>query len=267
MHQSIVCGGIKIFAEGEASQREEAGITNSRKEIIESAAANLLPCMFKLVSESGGSVGGASMSMDVEDASGPPGLTGQQVAFITESISSLAKISSQSLLRSLFQKLMHRLLGEIQEESADAEKICSLLSLSESLVASKQMDESSIAFLYRALKPLIRTDEHGARVQKKAYKALAEVCRTHHAFVVDPERMHELISLLTATIMSSQIAARYMRLKCLELIIDGIDENQTEYMVRENVTLFLSLRQDILLNLLICCRRNFRVSLANCFYV
>lgn len=209
-------------------------MVNSRKEIVESAAANLLPCMFKLVSESSGNTNGASESMDIDC---DPGMTGQQVAFITESISSLAKLSSQALLRSLFQKLMHRLLGEIQAETARTEKICSLLSLSESLVASKALDDSNIAFLYRALKPLIRTDEHGARVQKKAYKVLAEVCRKHHSFVVDAERMRELISLLTGTIMSSQIAARYMRLQCLELIIDGIDASQTEYMVRD-ISLF-----------------------------
>lgn len=186
--------------------------------------------MFKLVSDSSGKPESTPNSMDT-DVANAPGPTGQQVAFLTESISSLAKISSPALLRSLFQKLMHRLLGEIQTDIAKVEKICSLLSLAESLVASKALDDSNIAFLYRALKPLIRTDEHGARVQKKAYKVIVEVCRQHHSFVVEAERMKELVSLLTGTIMSSQIAARYMRLKCLEIIIDGIDPNQTEYMV------------------------------------
>jgi ribosomal RNA-processing protein 12 len=184
--------------------------------------------MFKLVSDSGENTGRGQMTMDVEDS----GLAGQQSSFVTESISSLAKLSAQTLLRSLFQKLMHRLLGEIQEENPKTERICSLLSLAESLVAAKQMDESNLAFLYRALKPLIRTDEHGPRVQKKAYKVLAEVCRNHHSFVVDRERLREIVSLLTGTIMTSQIAARYMRLKCLNLVIDGLAENEAEYMVR-----------------------------------
>jgi len=94
-------------------------------------------------------------------------------------------------------------------------------------VASKVLDGSSIVFLYRALKPLIRNDEYGPRVQKRAYKVLAEICEQHHSFVAEPERLKELSALLTGTIMTSQISARSMRLKCMNLIVDGLDGDET----------------------------------------
>jgi len=198
----------------------------------------ILPTAFKIISESRPSSSNKidSDSMDVEtkpatsvSVSGSD--VAQQLQSITEAISSLARVAPPSFLQNLFKKLMHRILEEVQKETSDPERICSLLNLSQALVASGALDEGSVSFLYRALKPLIRNDEKGPRVQKRAYKVLAEICERHHSYVAEIGRLKELTDLLVSTIMTSQVAARHMRLKCLGIIVKGFDEVNEEMMV------------------------------------
>ena len=113
-----------------------------------------------------------------------------------------------------------------------SDKICSLLSLSQALVISQSLDETSVSLLYRSLKPLIRTDEARPRVQKRAYKAMAEICQRYHSFAIEGDRLKELCELLTSSIITSQISARHMRLKCLNNIVDGFDSSNKAHMVR-----------------------------------
>jgi len=205
---------------------------------VGAASVKLLPVMFKFVSDTHAALSDGKSDpndeMDVEQQlpvkpSSDRALDDfQKLQSVTTAISSLARLAPDEFLRGLFKKVMHRLLEEVQSESPDSERICSLLTLSQALVAAKVLDESSIVFLYRALKLLIRNDEHGPRVQKRAYKALAEICEKHHSFVAEPERLKELSTLLTGTIMTSQIAARQMRLKCMRTIVNGLDETNTE---------------------------------------
>jgi ribosomal RNA-processing protein 12 len=155
----------------------------------------------------------------------------QKLQCVTEAISSLSRLAPEEFLRGLFKKLMHRLLEEIQSESGDKERICSLLTLSQALVASQVLDESSIAFLYRAVKPMIRNDEDGPRVQKRAYKVLTEICEKYHAFVADADRLQELAVLLSGTATTSQVSSRHMRLRCLSIIVDGLDASHVAQMV------------------------------------
>jgi hypothetical protein len=193
----------------------------------------LLPVMFKIVSASHQnppkekkSSGKDDAPMDMEDDKPASNDTdGQQVQSITDAVASLARLAPKPFLHGLFKKLMHKLLEEVQSENGDSEKICSLLSLARALVASEVLDEESVAFLYRAIKPLIRNDEHGQRVQKRSYKVLAEICERHHSFVSEQDRLKELTDLLTGTVVTSQVAARHMRLKCMNIIVDGFKES------------------------------------------
>jgi ribosomal RNA-processing protein 12 len=213
-------------------------------EALGSCAVKLLPILFKFVSETrslvpvdGRKQNKVGDSMEVENERTAPkdsqGDRSQQVQSVSEAISSLSRHAPEQFLHGLFKKLMHLLLEEIQSESGDSERICSLLSLSQSLVTSQVLDEPSISFLYRALKPLIRNDEHGPRVQKRAYKVLAEICERYHSFVIQIDRLQELTALLTGTIMTSQISARHLRLKCINMIIEGFDESGSEHLVRK----------------------------------
>jgi len=171
------------------------------------------------------------MDVDVDDetsSSAPPDADAQNIRSITDAIASLAKLAPSEFLHGLFKKLMHRLLEEVQSENGDSGRICALLSLSQALVASRVLDDSSIGFLYRAIKPLVRNDEHEHRVQKRSYKVLAEICEHNHSFVTEQGRLEELTELLTGTIVTSHVAARHMRLKCMNIIVDGLKETNSD---------------------------------------
>lgn len=202
------------------------------------AAVKLLPVMFKFVGDThaAASTSKSATDMETEEDSARKGTDAtkdgfQKLQCVSEAISTMARLAPEDFLLGLFKKLMHRLLEEIQSESGDTERICSLLTLSQALVASEVLDDSSVSFLYRALKPLIRNDEHGPRVQKRAYKVLAEICERYHAFIAEPDRLQELSELLAGTIMTSQISARHMRLKCMNIIVEGLDISDTQQLV------------------------------------
>jgi ribosomal RNA-processing protein 12 len=204
------------------------------------ASVILLPTMFKFVTDAHTDVSKSRNqkegdAMNVEETSSASTdkstMNYQQLQDVTDAISALAPLAPNDFLLGMFKKVMHRLLEEIQSESCDNERVCSLLSLSQALVSSKVLDESNVAFLYRALKTMIKNDEHGPRVQKRAYKLLAEICQRHHSFVAQPEQLKELISLLTGSIMTSQVAARHMRLKCISMLVEGMDGANTDQMV------------------------------------
>jgi ribosomal RNA-processing protein 12 len=205
--------------------------------VLGTTSSAILPILFKFVSDMHTSVSINKVdNMDIEEQSSKestnPMDSFQKLQSVTDAITSLARFAPEGFVKGLFKKVMQRLLEEVQSESSDNERICSLLTLSQALVASKVLDDASMSFLFRALKPLIKNDEHGPRVQKRAYKVLSELCERHHSFVAESERLHELSLLLTGTIMTSQVAARYMRLKCLNIIVDGLDQSNQEQIVR-----------------------------------
>jgi hypothetical protein len=226
--QTLICSSIAALVD---SVESDNGGDPSDSDALNTAAVKLLPVMFKIVSASHPSPpkdkkssGKDDATMDLDDKPASNDTDGQQVQSITDAVASLARLAPKPFLHGLFKKLMHRLLEEVQSENGDSEKICSLLSLARALVASEVLDEESVAFLYRAIKPLIRNDEHGQRVQKRSYKVLAEICERHHSFVSEQDRLKELTDLLTGTIVTSQVAARHMRLKCMNIIVDGFKE-------------------------------------------
>jgi hypothetical protein len=227
--QTLICTSIATLVD---SVEGDNGGDPGDSEALNTAAVKLLPVMFKIVSASNQSPpkekksgGKDDAPMDMDDKPASNDTDGQQVQSITDAVASLARLAPRPFLHGLFKKLMHKLLEEVQSENGDSEKICSLLSLARALVASEVLDEESVAFLYRAIKPLIRNDEHGQRVQKRSYKVLAEICERHHSFVSEKDRLKELTDLLTGTVVTSQVAARHMRLKCMNIIVDGFKES------------------------------------------
>lgn len=210
------------------------------KAAFATAAVSLLPIMFKLVSESGESShakSAESMELDIPaDNVVNSSSEGQKIRSITDAIAAVAQFAPKPFLRNLFQKLMHRLL-EVVQNPDNLDKVYSLLSLSESLVAAKALDSSSVSFLYRALKPLIRDDKLNSRIQKRAYRVLSEICQHYHSFVSSEGLLKELTELLSNTMMTSQVSSRYMRLKCLNFVIVGWREQNNNLMVSEPVRL------------------------------
>jgi ribosomal RNA-processing protein 12 len=227
----------------------ELEIMSGDVKALGATAVSLLPILFKFVTdthEAATSIESNNKSDVMETDEGRSATTDtnpmnsfQKLQCVSDAISSLARLAPDGFLKGLFKKLMQRLLEEVQSENGDNERICALLTLSQALVTSKVLDEASISFLYRGLKPLIKNDGSDcARVQKRAYKVLNEICECYHTyFITDIERLNELSLLLTETIGSSQISARYMRLKCLTIIVDGFDESNTKHMVRSSKSL------------------------------
>jgi ribosomal RNA-processing protein 12 len=204
------------------------GISTTQSEILSEAAVELLPVMFKIVA--------LNDKPPTEDLKTQMKMTASEVSershqtqSLCEAIAALSRCAPTPFLHGLFKKLMQRLLEEAQSGISDSSKVCAFLCLCQSLVSSRVLDENSISFLYRALKPMIRNDEQDARIQKRAYKVLAEMCECHHSFFFDITRLQETIELLTGTMGTSQIAARHMRLKCMNIIIDGFDDTHSEH--------------------------------------
>lgn len=198
---------------------------------MSAASEKLLPVLFKIVTASGNATTNAKSNQMQGPQSLEASMNGQRIRHVVLAISSAAKFAPSGFLDNLFKKLMHRLLEEAQSEVYDSERVCTLLCLSQGLVSSGALDKENISFLYRALKPLIRNDEIGARAQKRAYKVLAEICIHHHSFVAEPEKLTEIVSVLTSSIVTSQVSARQMRLKCLGLIVDGLADTENELTV------------------------------------
>jgi ribosomal RNA-processing protein 12 len=241
--QTVLCHGLTTLVKSvEENGGFEVESMSGEVKVLGATSVSLLPTLFKFVSDTHAAVSSSKAeSMDVEenhekDAKNPMD-SFQKLQSVSDAISSLARLAPDGFLKGLFKQLMLRLLEEAQSETGDSERICALLTLSQALVASKVLDESSISFLYRALKPLIESDENGPRVQKRAYKVLAGICEYHHTFVAASERLHELCVLLTGTIMTSQVSARFMRLKCLIIVVEGFEESSKQHLVRIAVLL------------------------------
>jgi ribosomal RNA-processing protein 12 len=258
---AIICHGLTTLSKSLQRHQRQGKLDDDVEKVVNEAVVKLLPVMFKIVTtpvspaaaaaappvKKGGD--GAGEEMDVDGAGDerqaktkPPTSVetvtdqGQQTQIIGEAISALCVHAPKPFLQGLFKKLMHRLLEEVQSESQNAEKMCSLLSLTQALVSSGVLEDESLSFLYRALKPFIRNDDYGARAQKRAYKVLAVLCEQHNSFFVkDMDRLEELTSLLTGSIATCQVAPRYMRLKCLGIVVEAWGEEEFDVKQKDHL--------------------------------
>ena len=163
----------------------------------------------------------------------------QLVEAVTDAIGQLAQVCPNEFLQNLFKKVVQRLLmattevaesTNSDEKNAVAMRMASLLGLGQALVASGSLDDASLSLLYRAIRPLVRTDEDDPRVQKRAYKVLAEICDQHKEFVTSEERLGEMTDLMVDSIVTCQVSARHMRLKCMTHIVEGFDSDNKAHM-------------------------------------
>ena len=204
------------------TQQVETSGEDMDRAALTSTAVKLLPLLFKIVSTRTAS----SSSKDDAD---------KDSHAVSSAIASLCRHAPSEFLFGLFKKLMQRLLEEIQSSTNSSEKVCALLSLAQALVASRVLDDANASFLYRVLKPLLRADVQEARVQKRTYKVLAELCECHHAYFSGMQQLKELLALLTDASQSPHVSARYMRLKCLNVLVDGFDDTHTKEVVSSHV--------------------------------
>jgi len=249
----IICGGLKNLAVGvmERSKSPSPKATEDY-DVLSNVSTKILPSLFKLVetlnqSSSSKKAGGDEEAMETDtklsskEAQAENQHHTQLVEAVTDAIGQLAQICPREFLQTLFKKVVQRLLL-ITTEVADAEyskdakattamRMSSLLGLGQALVASGSLDDASLSLLYRAIRPLVRTDEHDPRVQKRAYKVLAEICDRHKEYFVEStERLGEMTELMVDSIVTCQVSARHMRLKCMTCIVAGFDSDNEAHM-------------------------------------
>jgi ribosomal RNA-processing protein 12 len=242
---TIICSGLTTLARDVSDRIPDNGTGEQDAEVVSSVSTSILPVLFKLVETLQGTRNsGKTSSQANEDVMALEEVPTSQAAqsktiqdsqraqIVCETIAELSRLSPRAFVQSLFKKVMQRLLAATQSEYDQSETICTLLGLSQALVHSEALDDSSVSLLYRAVKPFIRTDEYEARVQKKAYKVMFEICEKHSEFTSETERLKELTELLTGSIMTCQVSARHMRLKCMSIIVDGLDCSNKQHLVR-----------------------------------
>jgi ribosomal RNA-processing protein 12 len=239
--QTTICGGLRLLCQSLSWEAAEGDYEDgSDRSVMSQVAVQILPVLFKLVSDSTSSYSSNSQqdimqietdTVDDSVISAFSSVSSEHLQCVVDTIATLARVAPQTFLQSLFKKLMYRVVDSMQSEACDSERLCPLLSLSQGLVSARVLEESEVSLLYRSLKPLIRNDSHGARVQKRAYKVIAEVCEKYHAFFTEPERLKELTNLFGDTMMASSVSARSMRLKCIHLLVDGFNGSESGQLV------------------------------------
>ena len=215
-------------------------------EVLSNVSTKILPSLFKLVETLNESQNTNSADdMDTDDKSSKEKQAIRQqnmqlVEAVTDTIGQLAQICPPEFLQNLFKKVVQRLLvtttdagdneGDKSSKDTQALRMCSLLGLGQALVASGSLDDNSVSLLYRAVRPLVRSDEHDSRVQKRAYKVFAAICEKHKEFVTSEERLNEMTDLMVDSIVTCQVSARHMRLKCMTYIVQGFDSSNQAHM-------------------------------------
>jgi len=253
----IICVGLKTLAVGVMERAEAASSLRAKEDldVLSVTSTKLLPTLFKLVEALNQAPsptkksGGKDDDMETDDAPSSEKQQAvsqqntQRVEAVIEAIGQLAQCCPRDFLQTLFKKVVQRLLvattdaaaeeasKDKDEKNATALRMCSLLGLGQALVASGSLDDASLSLLYRAVRPLVRTDEHDPRAQKKAYKVLAEICERHKDFATSDERLAEMVELMVDSIVTCQVSARNMRLKCMKFIVEGMDSSNEEHMV------------------------------------
>lgn len=226
----VLAAGVweRLKSHQELVEGDDAVAARLDSEILGGLSMKLLPALFKIVDSLHDiSLPTCDDEMEVETHDPATEMDAARVVAVSQAITSIARLAPKPKIQALFTKVVQRMLQTSQTPDVDkmVAKMCSLLTLSQALVSSECLENSSVSLLYRSLRPLIRTDETHSRIQKRAYKVLAEICKRYHSLVAEPERLQEVMELLSSTKATSQVSARFMRLKCLTFVVDGFDES------------------------------------------
>ena len=203
-------------------ERLENNEFQSDVKTMEQFSEYMLPTLFRLVDDLFCAPSAESQLMNVGDNNVGEEMRSTQADALANAITSLAKLAPKEVLRNrLFSKVVQRLLEASQAPEDLSHKMCSLLALSQALYTSGCLGDQSVVLLYRTLRPLVGTDDTRPRVQKRAYKLLADLCKSK-TFISGEGRLRELVDLLTLSTSASHIASRSMRLRCVARITDSL---------------------------------------------
>lgn len=200
--QPIICGALKTLTIG-VMQRFESQQSKQDYEILSNVSTKILPSLFKLVEnliQNPTSPADDAMDEDAPSSRKQEQANSQQnmqfVESVTDAIGYLARVCPREFLQNLFKKVVQKLLvASTDVQSAEKEendlRMCSLLGLARSLVASESLDEASLSLLFRAIRPLVRTDEHDPRVQKRGqfFVMIIQCVYNAHTSILSPHSL------------------------------------------------------------------------------
>jgi len=200
---------------------------------LASMARKIMPLLFKLLTATVAATETASAS-----ASGG-GV--QQQQWVMETLGLLSRVAPPPFVNTLFKTLMQKLLqatlelGTVsggggadlgasgKQQTQVAVGMCDL-----AMTLVPVLDTASVALLYTAVKPMLNMDDN-AQFQKRCYRILDLVCEHHPSFALDSEeRLTELLSLLTGSLLTCHVSSRQMRLRCLDRLVSCFDPPTAE---------------------------------------
>lgn len=245
----VVCDGLVRVAETVKERGDEED-----KRVLAEATKKILPALFTLVdelSDGSGSDGGGDSNKDKNDdgdadmddanddvsnantnanANASRSDAARHVDHVTRAVRALAAAAPPKFLRALVRKLLARSVRAAAD--ADHARAGPLLDLSRALVEADALDASSARLLYRTVATFLRDDRSSPASQKRAYRTLHALCERRARDLVaagdDEENEEGVVGLLTSSLATTRVAARSVRLSCLERVLepyadDGID--------------------------------------------
>ncbi len=238
-----ICHGLQLLVE--CCKKAETFTTKNKEHqmtVMGSMSTKLLPLLFNLLEKNAG--------------------RGNAPTHVLSAVSALACIAPPPFVANLFKKLLHKLLekraaglssisaaspsvtsametsalsssggspgeSEMDLVTTPLQLACMYLDLIACMVP--QLEPNCVMLCYRAIKPMIQDDQTPG-IQKRAYKALLEVCQHHSQFIVsDPSDLQAFVDLLVGSLYNCNVKARRMRLKCLSYMVQNFQPDNEEH--------------------------------------
>ena len=88
------------------------------------------------------------------------------------------------------------------------------------------MPASMVTLLYRTVRPLLSVNE-SISLQKRAYYVLDALLKSHEAYLTNSsESRVQMLGLVSESLLTCQVSARSMRLRCMETILVHMSDEE-----------------------------------------
>ena len=88
------------------------------------------------------------------------------------------------------------------------------------------MPASMVTLLYRTVRPLLSVNE-SISLQKRAYYVLDALLKSHEAYLTtSSESRAQMLGLVSESLLTCQVSARSMRLRCMETILVHMSDEE-----------------------------------------
>ena len=145
-------------------------------------------------------------------------------------IAAWASVCPSNLLVGVSKKLLQLLLAStgsagmtVSTSSGDTDTASVWMAVVQALIP--YMPDSMVSLLFRTVRPLLSVDE-SVSLQKRAYHVLDSLLKSHEALLTASETRLQILSLVAESLLTCQVSARSMRLRCMETLMAHMDEEE-----------------------------------------